>query len=310
MLLWIAGCALIVSLIIIIVDQFRNLNHARTEEQVPTYLNYARGLSFLLIIYLAIRLYGINVLLILVTLTAACILVWGGYRLYQLALAKNRGDNDPLLVDYARSLLPIFIIVLVIRSFLFQPFRVPSGSLEPTVEPGDFVLVSQFDYGLRLPVIHYKILDLGKPKRGDIAVFHYPVDPNVDFIKRIIGLPGDHIQYQDKQLTINGHKVSQKFIKQTVDMQGGQTIPAVIKQEDLPGKQHQIMLYKHTQSKASFDFTVPQGYYFVMGDNRDGSADSRYWGFVPDYDLVGRAWYVWFHWGANGIIWSRFGQSL
>lgn len=310
MILWIASFVLLVAMIIVLADQLQHIKQPRTEDQVPTYVNYARGLSFLLILYLAIRLYDVSVLLILVILTAGSLLVWGGYRIYQVMASKQLEGHDPLLVDYARSLLPIFVIVLIIRSFLFQPFRVPSGSLEPTVEPGDFVLVSQFSYGLRLPVIHKKILNLGEPQRGDIAVFHYPVDTNVDFIKRIIGLPGDHIVYKNKQLTINGDKIPQKFIRNTVDIEGDRTIAATIKQENLEGLKHKIMTYSNVNHGVKFDFTVPKGYYFVMGDNRDGSEDSRYWGFLPEHDLVGKAWYVWFHWGPDGIKWSRFGQKL
>lgn len=310
MMLWIAAFILILSLIIVIYDQLKHIKQPRQEAEVPTYVNYARGLSFLLLLYLSIRLYDVSVLLILVVLTGLSLIVWVGYRLWQTVVTKQKDQQDPILVDYARSLLPIFIIVLIIRSFLFQPFRVPSGSLEPTVEPGDFVLVSQFAYGLRLPILQTKIVDIGEPKRGDIAVFHYPIDTNVDFIKRIIGLPGDHIQYKNKQLTINGHKIKQTFVRNTVDIEGDRTIPATIKTENLNGTKHRIMLYNNMSDHMSFDFTVPEGYYFVMGDNRDGSADSRYWGFMPEHDLVGQAWYVWFHWGPDGIKLSRFGQSL
>lgn len=309
-MVWGALVLLIICLVIVLYDLFTHIKESRSEADIPTSVNYARGLAFLLIIYLAIRVYDVSVLLILVGLTLASLVVWGGYRLWQIAASHKQAGTDPLLVDYARSLLPVFVIVLVIRSFLFQPFRVPSGSLEPTVEPGDFVLVSQYAYGLRLPVINTKILDIGEPQRGDIVVFHYPVDPRVDFIKRVIGLPGDHIQYQNKQLTINGHKIKQTFLSNTVDEEAGQRISAKVFRENLLGTQHRIMQYLYTGPTMSFDFTVPKGFYFVMGDNRDGSADSRYWGFVPQKDLVGKALLVWFHWGDDGIKWSRIGKTL
>lgn len=309
-MVWGALFLLIICLVIVIYDLLAHIKESRSETDIPTSVNYARGLTFLLLIYLAIRVYDVSVLLILVVLTLGSLVVWGGYRLWHMIVSHKQADQDPLLVDYARSLLPVFVIVLVIRSFLFQPFRVPSGSLEPTVEPGDFVLVSQYAYGLRLPVINSKIVDTGEPKRGDIVVFHYPVDTNVDFIKRVIGLPGDHIQYKNKQLTINGHTIKQTFLSNTVDEEEGQRISAKIFRENLLGVKHRIMQYPYAGPSTHFDFTVPKGYYFVMGDNRDGSADSRYWGFVPESDLVGKALFVWFHWGDDGIKWSRIGKTL
>ena len=147
---------------------------------------------------------------------AACGLIWFAYSLQRrLAQRRARGESgagsgprEPLLVEYARSFFPVLLIVVVLRSFIFEPFRIPSGSMLPTLLIGDFILVSKYSYGLRLPVLHTKIFDIGEPERGDVAVFRYPIDPDVDYIKRIVGLPGDVIHYRDKRLVINGTPVT------------------------------------------------------------------------------------------------------
>jgi signal peptidase I len=221
--------------------------------------------------------------------------------------------QEPLLVDYARSFFPVFFIVLVLRSFLYEPFRIPSASMMPTLLIGDFILVNKFDYGIRLPVIDTKIIDIGKPGRGDVVVFRYPKDPSIPFIKRIIGIPGDHIVYKDKTLYINGIQV-----KETDDGtfygSGASFIDhgAAQKIETLPnGVTHDILLYPYRLSK-DVDITVPPGNYFVLGDNRDDSKDSRYWGFVPDENLIGHASLIWMNWDIKngGVSWRRIGNIL
>jgi signal peptidase I len=219
----------------------------------------------------------------------------------------------PIVIEYARSFFPILLIVFFLRSFLYEPFRIPTGSLEPTLLAGDFILVNKYDYGIRLPVIHKKILAVDEPKRGDIIVFRWPPDPSIDFIKRVIGIPGDRISYIDKTLYINGHIIPQTFLRNTTDQDNnGDRWEVVEKQENLLGIQHSI--YQNTQRSSDDinDIIVPEGMYFVMGDNRDDSADSRYWGFVPEKNIVGKANMVWMNWDSEDhtIRWNRIGKLV
>lgn len=209
-----------------------------------------------------------------------------------LFLAKKRHPTAklPLLVDYARAFFPVLVLVFLLRSFLYEGFRIPTGSLEPTLLVGDFITVNKFDYGLRLPVLHKKIVAIGEPKRGDIFVFRYPPNPSVYFIKRVIGLPGDHISYIDKVLYINGQKVPQTFEKMASDTDEEDNAWSVIqKQEDFLGVKHAIFQIPNKVTADFKDIVVPSGMYFAMGDNRDNSADSRFWGFVPEENIVGKA---------------------
>ncbi len=214
----------------------------------------------------------------------------------------------PIIIDYARAFFPILVIVFLLRSFLFEPFRIPSGSLEPTLLMGDFILVNKFDYGLRLPVAHTKIFGDASPKRGDIIVFRWPPDTSYDFIKRVIGLPGDHISYINKELYINGEKVPQSFVQTDMPKdEMGDTWKATVNQEDLLGVKHAIYLDENDRARDFHDLVVPAGNYFVMGDNRDKSADSRFWGFVPDKNIVGKAVLVWMSWNGDKTR-VRFGR--
>lgn len=231
-------------------------------------------------------------------------------------LAKKRNQTRkkmPVIIDYARSFFPILLIVFLLRSFLVEPFRIPSGSLEPTLMTGDFIIVNKYDYGIRLPVIHTKLTEGKMPARGDIMVFRWPQDPSVDFIKRVIGIPGDRISYINRELFINGKKIPQEYLKQTEAFdENGNEWQATEKVEDLFGVKHHIFI---DPSKPSLDFqdkVVPEGMYFVMGDNRDDSADSRYWGFVPDENIVGKAMMVWMSWDKNqtNVRWNRLGKTI
>lgn len=215
--------------------------------------------------------------------------------------------REPVIVDYARSFFPLIVIVLVLRSFVGEPFRIPSGSMLPTLLVGDFILVNKFAYGLRLPVVDTKILDLGAPQRGDVVVFRYPQDPSVDFIKRVVGLPGDRVVYRDKQLFINGEAVSQTF----AGPYGAYPVHAIqVRTEQLADDGHQIIVMPGRET-GPLEFSVPAGEYFVMGDNRDNSNDSREWGTVPERNLVGRAVVVWMSWVPNeGPMWSRLGTVI
>lgn len=231
-----------------------------------------------------------------------------------LAPGRKRNNQEmPTMIDYARSFFPVLLIVLIIRSFIVQPFRVPTGSLEPTILPNDFVAVNQFAYGLRLPVLNKKIVNIGKPKKGDIVVFRYPVNPKLDYVKRVIGIPGDHITYKNKILTINGQEIKQQFLKTGIDFEPpGIYIPVDVKEEILNGIKYKILINKENNIAPDFETTVPEGQYFVMGDNRDNSIDSRYWGFVPEENLIGKAFLIWFSWDSTHyrIRWSRIGTKL
>ena len=215
--------------------------------------------------------------------------IWGLDRLLfsRRRAAAGTAACEPLLVEYSRSFFPVIIVVLVLRSFVAEPFRIPSGSMLPTLVVGDFILVNKFAYGLRLPVIDRKVLAIGEPRRGDVVVFRYPPQPSIDYIKRVVGLPGDRIEYRSKRLYINGEQVQVSAI---ADSGGNSDIDTY--EEQLGEVLHAIQV---TASRPTIDggVIVPPGHYFVMGDNRDNSADSRVWGFVPDENLLGRAFMVW-----------------
>ena len=227
-------------------------------------------------------------------------------------IATETGAGAPLIVEYARSFFPIFLIVLVLRSFIAEPFRIPSASMMPTLLIGDFILVNKYDYGIRLPVINIKIIPNKNPQRGDIVVFRYPVDPGIPFIKRVVGLPGDHVAYYDKTLFINGKPMQQTELEAYIGVGAGKIMDgASHRVEDLGAVRHDILMDMAAYSRE-FEGIVPAGHYFVLGDNRDNSKDSRYWGYVPDANLVGRAIMIWMNWDLknNGIAWDRIGTML
>lgn len=230
---------------------------------------------------------------------------------------KVRVRSQPWWLDWTAGLFPVILVVFVLRSFLFEPFKIPSGSMMPTLLTGDLILVNKFTYGLRLPVINTKITDGKPPARGDVMVFRYPPKPSMDYIKRVIGVPGDEVAYLNKKLTINGQPVSKNVLPDFLD---GDAM-RLLKQfsEELDGTKHNLLNDDggpaFVQGAADFPFRencrysvegivckVPAGHYFMMGDNRDNSADSRYWGFVPDKNIVGRAFFVWMNFGDLGRI--------
>ncbi len=224
--------------------------------------------------------------------------------------STGHDDHDePLLVEYARSFFPVLFIVLILRSFLFEPFRIPSGSMIPTLLVGDFILVSKFSYGVRLPVINKKILDIGEPERGDVAVFRYPLDPALDYIKRVVGLPGDTVVYRDKTFFINGEEMPVSG-DETYEMPGTDAIQTgvTLREEVLGDVTHDILVESGLAS-LNGEFKVPPGHYLMVGDNRDNSNDGRSWGFVPEENLVGEAKYIWMHW-SGGVLWSRLGDKI
>jgi signal peptidase I len=217
--------------------------------------------------------------------------------------------REPSAVEYAKSFFPILFAVLVLRSFLFEPFQIPSGSMIPTLNVGDFIVVNKFAYGLRLPVLGTKILPVGEPQRGDVMVFIPPHDPHY-FIKRVIGLPGDHIQYKNKTVYVNGEPLPQELVGPIAEEPG-----VMLSRETVNGLAHDI----HTMPSRNFlprDFdwlqpegaVIPEGHYFMMGDNRDNSSDSREWGVVPEQNIVGKAVAVWMH-KEGGLSLPTFSQN-
>jgi signal peptidase I len=248
-------------------------------------------------------------------------------QLQQLGIAKVDDDlgeararllMQPWWLDWTAGLFPVIVCVFLLRSFLFEPFKIPSGSMVPTLLVGDLILVNKFDYGVRLPVLNKKVIANKDPQRGDVMVFRYPPDPRLDYIKRVVGVPGDEIVYQNQKLTINGQPAPVKALGEFYDEDSLRYAPQF--SEKLGEKDHRILVDPRRSSffgtdSPRFPFAencrysaegvackVPAGHYFVMGDNRDNSQDSRYWGFVPDENLVGRAFFVWMNFGNLGRI--------
>ena len=232
------------------------------------------------------------IMVIVLTITG---LIW---LLDIFVLSKKRAANakEPILVEYSKSFFPVILLVFFIRSFIAEPFKIPSGSMMPTLLAGDFILVSKFSYGIRVPILNYTMIEVDKPKRGDVFVFHYPPKPSIDYIKRVVGLPGDVIEYKSKTLYINNKKIEQTFVdKYPYVMNEIHHIEAKEFKEALGNVNHSILI--HDLPGENFKFEVPQGHYLAFGDNRDNSADSRVWGFVPEHNLVGRAFFIWFNFG-------------
>lgn len=241
------------------------------------------------------------------------------------ALAAERSalaarlTQRPWYLEYTASFFPVILVVFVLRSFLFEPFRIPSGSMIPTLQIGDLILVNKYQYGIRLPVVNRKIVELGAPQRGDVMVFRFPHNPSQDYIKRVVGLPGDRVTYADRRLSINGVPVPVTPLPRYFEPERVQYYAQF--SERLGDVEHRIILsegpgvpamraFVHTHpqacqySAAAVSCTVPAGHYFVMGDNRDNSEDSRFWGFVPDENIVGRAFFIWMNFGDIGRIGS------
>jgi signal peptidase I len=289
---------------------------------------------------------------VLFSITAITGIVWlldiALLRPRRIAAARAAGKDPALIpepgaVDYARSFFPVALVVLVLRSFIFEPFRIPSDSMMPTLLDGDFIIVNKYIYGLRLPVINRKIVPVGEPQRGDVVVFRYPRDPSVNYIKRLVGLPGDHVEVRSDRITINGQPVPFKVIAPYND---GCYINMQLAEEHLGAHIHHSMLCpvplfpspvtpagcNRSESRGyycgsdngatadalvgegpAFETTVPAGSYFMMGDNRDNSEDGRAWGFVPEDNLVGKATRIWFNWDlkrTGGPMWSRLGSAI
>jgi signal peptidase I len=220
--------------------------------------------------------------------------------------------KEPTWVEYSKSFFPVLLIVLLLRSFLVEPFRIPSGSMMPTLLVGDFILVNKFAYGLRVPLANWKFLAVDEPERGDVVVFRFPNDPDVDYIKRVVGVPGDHVAYYNKMLYINGEQVPQLPAGTYIGTGSGIGMSGASERlEQLGDVRHEILVMPHKPGIEG-EYDVPPNHYFVMGDNRDNSNDSRYWGPVPEGNLVGKAFRIWMNWDSanGGIAWNRIGQKI
>ena len=241
------------------------------------------------------------------------------WRKARAARAGLLEDKEPLIVDYSRAFFPVLAIVLGLRSFVAEPFRIPSSSMMPSLLIGDFILVNKFAYGLRLPITNTKFLPLGEPKRGDVVVFRPPHHPDEDWIKRIIGLPGDTVAYRDNTVYINGQPLQYRKVGIYAGTgQGMEASGATLLTEELPGRPHPVLEREDMPYflQGEGEWKVPPGQYFVMGDNRDNSEDSRFWPqgahFLPEQNLRGKAFLIWMHWdgSAGGVDFHRIGDSI
>jgi len=250
------------------------------------------------------------------------LVVTGGVWALEAAFLRQRraaSAKQPWWVEYSVSFFPVILIVFLLRSFLIEPFKIPSSSMVPTLLVGDFILVNKYTYGIRLPVANVKVVELGSPERGDVMVFRFPEDPSLDYIKRVVAIPGDRLEYRNKRLSINGTPVPTRQVDDYLSKERMQFSRRYV--ETVNGVEHEILLDEDSPPSMmpgrAFPFagncnyntnglacTVPPGHYFVMGDNRDNSSDSRVWGFVPDANIVGKAFFIWLNLNELG----RFGS--
>jgi signal peptidase I len=242
----------------------------------------------------------------------------GVWLLDVLVLRRRRGESGrvPWWVEYPVSFFPVILVVFLLRSFLVEPFKIPSGSMIPTLLVGDYILVNKYTYGIRVPVLNVKVVELNSPARGDVMVFRFPENPSIDYIKRVVGVPGDLVEYRNKRLSINGNLVEVtiqqdysylehglNFIstKRFREKLGEQAHSTIVNLDAPPVQLAGVRAFPGRENceynDEGFRCRVPAGHYFMMGDNRDSSSDSRYWGFVPDANIVGKAFFIWMNFG-------------
>lgn len=307
-----------VAIAVMALDKFvlKAVRAGQADAKTPAYvaLAYSWGPMAIMVfvVLLFVRYFNFTLILTLATLISLLVVIINriffvpkqkvAIKAYKESVAEPDSEvlksmsQGPALIEFSRSLFPVLLIVFVLRSFVVEPFQIPSGSMKPTLGIGDFILVNKFAYGIRLPVINKVIIPVGKPQHGDVMVFHYPPNPEVDYIKRVIGVPGDKIQYnaEDKQLSINGKPINRSYIKQVHEEEMYQEYNPILQakvnvktpvvynlyKEDLLGVEHttyQIDMMGYKSPKPNSEWIVPEGYYFMMGDNRDNSKDSRFW---------------------------------
>ena len=264
------------------------------------------SLNFPLILVIAVGVTGFLALLDVVYFAPRRRAAIAQYEKEAVALnseVRERLEKEPLLIEYGKSFFPVLAVVFVLRSFIVEPFQIPSGSMIPTLQVGDFILVNKFAYGIRLPVIDQKIIEINDPKRGDVMVFKYTEDTRINYIKRVVGLPGDVVTYtSDKRILVNGKAIDERFLGEEPGSLGS----AGLFTETLGEEEHYIRKEARRRVEPSRQWFVPAGHYFMMGDNRDNSKDSRYWddpsipfelqGMVPDEYIVGKAFAIWLSW--------------
>ena len=272
-----------------------------------------------------------NFALILFLLTVATGVVWLADRVH-FAKRRPEGEPEPWWIEYPKSFFPVLLVVFLLRSFVAEPFRIPSSSMRPTLVVGDYILVNKYTYGIRLPIVERKIVPVGDPQRGDVVVFRYPVNPSQDFIKRVVGVGGDVVEYRDKVLTVNGQALAQQPDGSYSYLEGLRFETTERRTEEARGgdpRRYAIAVNPQAPTvqpggvrpfpgrdnceynDRGFRCKVPAGHYFMMGDNRDASDDSRYWGFVPDDHIRGRAFFIWFNWDdIASLAFDRVGSSI
>jgi signal peptidase I len=231
----------------------------------------------------------------------------------KITLRERFQHSSSIILEQARSYLWVLIVIWTVRSFIIQPYVVPTGSLEPTIQPGDFIAVTQYSYGVRMPILGDVLIPVAQPQHGDIALFRWPGNRDILYIKRVVGLPGDHIAYRNKTLYINDKPMPQHVVVDNIlQDEAGHRIHVTEKKESLMNHEHRIQQYADIEDAQWIDVVVPPHHYFMMGDNRDNSSDSRAWGMVPDQNLVGKAQFIWLSLANHPftIRWDRIGDRL